>query len=147
MQMHTIRTTHPRQRPIRVGRGGKRGTYSGRGMKGQKARGKNKIRPAIRDFIKQTPKLRGEEFPALLRRRRNVIIIRLEDMQGKFSPGDAVTPKTLSARGLLPTPKHPVKLLGVGESPPKLLIRGVAVSKSAREKIYKAGGTVEGPRE
>ncbi len=43
----------------RVGRGGKRGTYSGRGIKGQKSRAGRKMRPAIRDLIQRTPKLRG----------------------------------------------------------------------------------------
>ena len=43
----------------RVGRGGKRGTYSGRGVKGQGARAGNKKRPGMRDLIQQIPKLRG----------------------------------------------------------------------------------------
>ena len=37
----------------RIGRGGKRGTYSGRGIKGQKARAGHRIRPEIRDILKK----------------------------------------------------------------------------------------------
>src|SRR3990167_4622491 len=43
----------------RVGRGGKRGTTSGRGTKGQKSRAGHRIRPAIRDLLIRIPKLRG----------------------------------------------------------------------------------------
>lgn len=59
MQLHQIQPTHQNKSKKRVGRGGKRGTYSGRGMKGQKSRAGHKIRPAIRDLMQRTPKLRG----------------------------------------------------------------------------------------
>ncbi len=59
MQIHQISKPKKQNSAKRVGRGGKRGTYSGRGMKGQKSRAGANIRPAIRDFIQQIPKLRG----------------------------------------------------------------------------------------
>ena len=59
MQLHELRPTEERKAKKRVGRGGKRGTYSGRGMKGQKARAGRRIRPAMRDLMQRTPKLRG----------------------------------------------------------------------------------------
>jgi len=59
MQLHEIQSTDKRKSKKRIGRGGKRGTYSGRGMKGQKARSGHKIRPAIRDLMQRTPKLKG----------------------------------------------------------------------------------------
>ena len=59
MQLHTLQPTHKSQSKKRIGRGGKRGTYSGRGVKGQGARAGNKIRPGSRDLMQQTPKLRG----------------------------------------------------------------------------------------
>jgi len=59
MQLHEVQPIHKNKSKKRVGRGGKRGTYSGRGMKGQKARAGHKIRPAIRDLVQRTPKLRG----------------------------------------------------------------------------------------
>src|SRR3989344_3427584 len=43
----------------RIGRGGKRGTTSGRGTKGQKSRSGHRIRPAARDLLIRLPKLRG----------------------------------------------------------------------------------------
>lgn len=59
MQLHQVQPTHKNKSKKRIGRGGKRGTYSGRGMKGQKSRAGRKIRPAVRDLIQRTPKLRG----------------------------------------------------------------------------------------
>lgn len=59
MQLHTLQPTHQLKGKRRIGRGGKRGTYSGRGVKGQGARAGNKIRPGTRDLIQQIPKLRG----------------------------------------------------------------------------------------
>ncbi len=59
MQLHQLKPTHPLSSSKRVGRGGKRGTFSGRGTKGQHARAGHRIRPAERDFIQRLPKLRG----------------------------------------------------------------------------------------
>lgn len=59
MQLHTLQPKHPLKSKKRIGRGGKRGTYSGKGVKGQSARAGRKIRPGTRDLIQQIPKLRG----------------------------------------------------------------------------------------
>lgn len=59
MQLHELQPLHPAKNEKRIGRGGKRGTTSGRGTKGQKARSGHRIRPAERDLIQQLPKLRG----------------------------------------------------------------------------------------
>src|SRR3989338_6673813 len=59
MQIHEVKPKLKKHAQKRVGRGGKRGTYSGRGIKGQKARAGHRIRPALRDVIKKIPKLRG----------------------------------------------------------------------------------------
>lgn len=59
MQLHTLKPLHSGRSKKRIGRGGKRGTYSGRGQKGQKSRAGRKIRPAMRDLIQRIPKLRG----------------------------------------------------------------------------------------
>ncbi|MDD5552006.1 MAG: hypothetical protein PHI88_02520 [Candidatus Pacebacteria bacterium] len=62
MQLHEIRPIHKLKQKKRVGRGGKKGTYCGRGVKGQKARAGAKIRPELRDLVKKIPKLRGYKF-------------------------------------------------------------------------------------
>ncbi len=62
MQLHQVKPIHKFKKPKRIGRGGKRGAYSGRGLKGQKSRSGRKFKPVIRDWIKRYPKLRGYKF-------------------------------------------------------------------------------------
>jgi len=64
MQLHEVKPTTINKSKKRIGRGGKRGTYSGRGIKGQKSRAGRKIRPAVRDLMQRTPKLRGAKDQA-----------------------------------------------------------------------------------
>lgn len=60
MQLHELQAIHENKEAQRIGRGGKRGTTSGRGQKGQKSRSGHRIRPAVRDMIQRLPKLRGK---------------------------------------------------------------------------------------
>lgn len=62
MQLHELKPNHKLKKTKRVGRGGKRGTYSGHGIKGQKSRAGRKMQPIIRNIIKRYPKLRGHKF-------------------------------------------------------------------------------------
>ena len=57
--MHELKPEHKNKKSKRIGRGGKRGTYSGRGVKGQKSRAGRKFQPIIRELIKKYPKLKG----------------------------------------------------------------------------------------
>jgi large subunit ribosomal protein L15 len=59
MQIHELKPKHKNKGKKRVGRGGKKGTYSGKGIKGQKARAGRKMVPIIRELIKRYPKLKG----------------------------------------------------------------------------------------
>ena len=59
MQVNNIKKPKHLKRKRRVGRGGKRGTYSGKGLKGQKSRAGHRIRPQILDYIFKIPKLSG----------------------------------------------------------------------------------------
>ena len=114
-------------REIRVGRGGKRGTTSGRGTKGQKSRSGHVIRPAERDLLIRLPKLRGYRNKSISDKIRGLNIGVLEKMDGsEFSSANL---------GL-------VKILASGELKKKISIKGLTVSKSAKEKIEKAGGSV-----
>ena len=54
-----------------------------------------------------------------------------------------VTPEVLVARGLIGHPTRPVKVLGTGELSRKVTVSAHAFSKSAREKIESAGGSVQ----
>src|SRR6266487_1062153 len=60
-----------------------------------------------------------------------------------LADGVEVTPETLFGAGLVRRPDHPIKLLGTGEvAGRKFVVKGVAVSASAKSKIEQAGGTI-----
>lgn len=146
MQLHQLKRPMQQKRTKRVGRGGKRGTYSGRGMKGQKSRAGAKIRPAIRDFIKKIPKLRGAEGRGMSPpQKAKPVAVALSAVIRSFDEGEKITPKALVAKGLVqkrfsrvPT----VKLLGSGKITKKLLVAHCQISKGARAAIEAAGGIV-----
>ncbi|MBI5787186.1 MAG: uL15 family ribosomal protein [Candidatus Niyogibacteria bacterium] len=143
MQLHEIKPKSKKKPQKRIGRGGKRGTYSGRGIKGQRSRAGHKIRPALRDIIKKIPKLRGYRMKIVP---ENTVGINLSVFGAKvFEDGAKITPQILEKKGfvrrsgrVLPR----VKILGGGELEKKLVFSGFIFSKSAREKIGKAGGVV-----
>jgi len=142
MQIHQLKPIHKRKNEKRVGRGGKRGKYSGRGIKGQKARAGRKLKPIIREILKKYPKLRGYRFKA----KKEYEIINLDRIEKKFKEGEKVTPKTLVEKGLIRKRggKIPqVKILGRGEITKKLTFENCFFSKSAKEKIEKAGGEIK----
>lgn len=143
MQLHEIRPKHKLKKRKRVGRGGKRGTYSGRGMKGQKARAGRKLKPIIRELIKKYPKLRGVGFKV---REFRIAILNIETLEKKFNAQEIVSPKTLLKKGVLHKIKGripKVKILGKGELTKKLIIEECQISKGAKEKIEKAGGSIK----
>jgi large subunit ribosomal protein L15 len=118
-----------------VGRGGKRGTYSGRGIKGQRARAGAKIRPAERDVLKKIPKLRGYKFR---RFRKRPAAVGLSEIGRVFRDGDTVTPSSLLAKGLVRRSKGRlprVKILGGGLPTKSLAFRGVIFSRSAKKAV------------
>ena len=153
MQIHQLKRPTHLKRSHRVGRGGKRGTYSGRGMKGQKSRAGHRIRPQIWDYILRTPKLRGmtrkpntSPFGSAQKSKKPVVAINLHQIEKSFDTNEAVTPASLvkhnvvrSHRGKLPL----VKILGNGIITKKVSVKGVEVSTTAKEKIEKAGGSIK----
>lgn len=143
MQLHNIQPKHRTKKPKRVGRGGKRGTYSGRGIKGQKARAGRKLQPSIREIIKRYPKLKGYRFKS---KGRFTVAINLAVLEKKFADGEKVTPQILLKKQIIGKIKGrmpEVKILGKGELTKKFIIEGCLVSKGAREKIERTDGTVK----
>ena len=149
MQLHELKPNTPRKTAKRVGRGGKRGKTSGTGHKGQKARAGNSTRPEMRDIIKKLPKLRGHgaNRSRTVNEERNLpVTVNLAALEKAFTAGDTVSPKTLVAAKLVKGKGNRlplVKILGDGELTKKLTVQNCTVSKSAQEKIEKAGGKVE----
>lgn len=125
----------------RVGRGlGSKGSYSGRGVKGQRARsgGRSGLQlKGLRSLMLSTPKSRG--FSHAIAR---PLVVNVEDLAKQFTNGAKVTPKLLMKKGLISDTASGVKILGNGEIGVSLMIEDCKVSKIAKEKIEKAGGTV-----
>lgn len=143
MQLHTLKPSHARKRAKKIGRGGKRGTYSGKGIKGQKARAGANIRPALRDLIKKLPKRRGVYFKSI---HTKPACVNLGDLERHFGSGAAVNPAALVEKSLVSLYKgrYPkIKILSDGALTKKFFVSGCAFSKAAKEKIEKAGGKIE----
>ncbi|MDD5145819.1 MAG: uL15 family ribosomal protein [Candidatus Pacebacteria bacterium] len=143
MQLHELRPIHKQRMSKKMGRGGAHGFYCGRGAKGQKARGGMKFKPEIRELIKRYPKLRGYKFKAV---ELKPAVLNVEILDTKFNEGEVISPKILIEKRLIRRieGKIPaVKILGKGKIAKKLIIEGCLFSKSAKEKIEKAGGEIK----
>ena len=141
--IHEITASAPRfKKQQRKGRGESsgRGKTSGRGNKGAKARGGD---------VHWIPGREGGQTPTFRRLpkrgfsndnfERRFHIVNLADLDG-FDNGAAVDAAALKDAGLVPDLKQPVKILGEGEIKKALNITAGWYSKSALEKITKAGG-------
>lgn len=137
MQLHELQPKHKNRDRKRIGRGGKRGSYSGRGVKGQKSRAGRRIKPAIREMLSRMPKLRGIKFKSLKPKAK---LINLGDLE-KNLKGDIINRKTLLESGLINETDKRVKILANGEIKRSLKVEEIEISKGAKNKIEKAGGT------
>lgn len=137
MQIHLLKAQKRKNRK-RVGRGGKRGNYCGRGIKGQNARSGSSRRLAILDFIKKIPKLQGVTAKHYkkqgVKQFRTVYeIVNVEKIEKHFNEGETVTPQSLIEKKLVRRIKGrviAVKILGKGGLKKKLKFKGVTMSKS-----------------
>ncbi len=146
LSLHTLRpfaASGKKRKRVGRGHGSAHGSYSTRGVKGQRSRSggsKGLYLKGLKPILLQTPKLRG--FKSI---HAKAIGINLELLEKHFSNGDHVTLKTLRERGLINVregAKAKVKILGSGKLSKKLTIEGCAVSASARAQIEKAGGSI-----
>jgi large subunit ribosomal protein L15 len=130
----------------RVGRGGKRGTYSGRGMKGQKSRAGAKIKSEKREAILRIPKRRGVGFKNRPSKTKELVVgVNLGVIDRSFRDGEIVSPKTLLKHGIIrkKAGRVPeVKILASGRLTKRIYLVGLDYSKGAKELIEKAGGSI-----
>jgi large subunit ribosomal protein L15 len=144
MQAHQLKpapgSTHARKR---IGRGNAagQGTYSGRGLKGQKSRAGRKPRRFFEGgqtrLMKRLPRRRG--FTNIFRVEYQAV--NLSDLQ-RFEAGTEVTPELLKERRVLRSLREPIKVLANGELDHALTVRANRFSQAAKDKIEAAGGTV-----
>ncbi|OQX51473.1 50S ribosomal protein L15 [candidate division CPR3 bacterium 4484_211] len=142
MELHSLPKI-VKKRAKRVGRGigSGRGKTSGRGMKGQKARSKVKIsfEGGQLKLTKRLPFVRGRGFKGRQRRPETLPIYKLN----LFRAGSKITPEVLKEKGLVSgKSSFGIKILSVGRLEKKFSVRGVYVSRGAREQIEKLGGNV-----
>jgi len=132
-----------RHRKVRVGRGmgSNLGKTAGKGNKGGKSRSGYRLRRGFEGgqmpLHRRLPKrgftnVFGHDFA----------VVNLGAL-ARFAAGDTVTPERLRELRLVRDRSLPVKILGEGEIAIALTVRAHAFSRSAREKIAAAGGTVE----
>jgi large subunit ribosomal protein L15 len=120
------------------------GKTAGRGTKGQGSRagsGGNLYRQGGNlPFFRRLPFIRGEGFTPPGQIEYNIVNL---DQLERFQKGAEISAETLSEAKMLHQPKNPVAILGRGEIKTALTVKVARVSKSARAKIEKAGGTIE----
>jgi large subunit ribosomal protein L15 len=152
LNLSNLEPAQPRRARKRVGRGlgSGKGRYSGRGIKGQKARAGSHKMPAGFEggqmpIDMRLPKLRGNTSADAMPIgpfRTYSQPVNVRDLDGRFDAGADVTPEALKGAGLVAKLHVDVKILGEGELTKKLAVSAHSFSKSAVEKIEGAGGSV-----
>ncbi len=131
--------THKKKRVGR-GPGSGLGKTSGRGHKGQKSRSgyskKIGFEGGQMPLHRRLPK-RG--FTNIFK--KQWLEISLAKLEASFETGEQITPEVLHERGLIKKAKHDLVILGTGELTKSLNISAHRFTKTAREKIERAGGT------
>jgi large subunit ribosomal protein L15 len=141
LKVHHLRPAPGAHTPkTRVGRGeGSKGKTAGRGTKGSKARGTipESFEGGQMPFHMRVPKLKGFTNP----NRVEYQVVNLSRLGELFPDGGEVDPDVLAGRGAVRKGQL-VKILGTGEISTALTVRAHAFSRTARDKITAAGGTV-----
>ena len=144
MQQHQLRPSKGAKKNRRRkgrGDGSGRGTYSGRGLKGQNSRSGGGVRPGFEGgqqrLIKGMPMLRG--FTNIFR--TEYTVVNVDTIAGLASDGE-ITPESLVEAGVIKNLKKPIKVLGDGEITVSVQVAAHRFSRSAREKIEAAGGSI-----
>jgi large subunit ribosomal protein L15 len=143
MQIHQLKVKKRKDKKT-VGRGGKRGTYSGKGNKGQKARSGAKIDPLFEggrsSLVMRLKKVRGFKSHSAKKS-----VVKLESLEKLFKDGDTISIESLLKAKLIKKAdvKDGVKILGSGKITKKITISaGILLSQTAKDAIIKAGGKI-----
>ena len=133
-------STHKKKRVGR-GPGSGLGKTAGRGHKGQKSRSgyssKIGFEGGQMPLQRRLPK-RG--FTNIFKKKW--LEISLAKLEENFNAGDEITPEVLHERGLIKKAKHDLVILGSGDMSKALKISAHRFTKTAKDKIEKAGGSI-----
>ena len=147
--MSTLNTTGKiTKTKLRVGRGigSGKGKTSGRGVKGQKSRSGVSIKAfegGQMPLYRRLPKRGFNSFGKI-----NIAIMNLEKIQSfinekTIKTSDIINMELLKKLKLINKNSQKLKILGTGDIKEKVKIEADLISKSAVEKLEKAGGTVQ----
>ena len=149
--MSTLNTTGKvTKKKIRVGRGigSGKGKTSGRGVKGQKSRSGVAIKAFEGGQMPLYRRLPKRGFNAIKRYQTAIAIINLEKIQSfidekTINSSDVINIALLKKLKLINKNSDKLKILGTGEIKDKINIEADLISKSAVEKLEKAGGSIQ----
>lgn len=139
----TQKSARRRGRGIGSGMGGH---TTGRGAKGDKARGKVKLTfdgtKIKKGWIKRLPFMRGKNR---LSNQKNIVTFDLAQLDKWYNSGDLVDINSLSQKTKISLKRlnATIKILSFGEITKKITLKGVLVSQVALKKIITAGGNIE----
>ncbi|MCD8139786.1 MAG: 50S ribosomal protein L15 [Planctomycetaceae bacterium] len=136
-------TAHKRKKRVGRGAGSGHGKTAGRGQKGLGSRTDANY---LRGFVGGQTQLK-ERLPKVgfnnAVHATVYVPVNLDWLNVNFEDGDVVDVKTLRSKGFGIRRGELVKVLGYGDIAKKLTVKFHGISKTAREKIEKAGGSVE----
>ena len=144
MQLHELKSplgSRKRRKIVGRGPGSGHGKTSGRGNKGQSSRAGRDMAPGLEGgqipLIRRLPKVGfNSRWPNTYQ------IVDLEYLN-RFADGTIIDIEKLKQEGLIKSLNRPVKILSNGSVTKKLIVKVNKFSKTAAEKIKKAGGTAE----
>ena len=148
MKLHTLQPNEGAKHRVKrlgCGESSGHGKTSGKGHKGQKARSGGSIRPGFEGgqmpLHRRLPKkgFNNKDFKV------KVAVVNVASLEKYYEDGATVDEASLREKGLVNRNVDLVKVLGKGDLSKKLTVTVDTLSASAREKIEKAGGTIESP--
>ena len=152
LNLSNLKPAQKRKDRTRIGRGlgSGKGRYSGRGIKGQKSRaGSAKMRPGFEGgqmpIYMRLGKQRGQYSKDAMPvgpHRTQTQGVNVRELERVFDAGAEVTPELLKEKRLIRSLRVDVKILGEGDLEKKLAVSAHGFSKTAREKIEAAGGSI-----
>lgn len=143
MRLHHLRPapgSRLARRRVGRGRAAGQGKTAGRGTKGYLARHGKRVgfEGGQMPLSRRVPKKPG--FTPW--RAQEWAVVNVARLAERFEAGATVTPEDLAEAGLVRR-RRPVKVLGTGELDKPLTVRAHGMSRTARQKIERAGGTAE----
>ncbi|MBN1869920.1 MAG: 50S ribosomal protein L15 [Candidatus Omnitrophica bacterium] len=145
MHLHELQSPKGSRKHKRIvgrGKGSGRGKTSGRGENGQKAHSTGRAVVISSEggqmpLIRRLPKVGFHSKRPILNQ-----VVALERLN-KFENGTIINAEFLKQQGLIRSLNKPFKILGDGEIKKSLTIQAGSISKTAQDKVIKAGGKIE----